>query len=140
MRATAMITGLALLLSACSSEQREAKKEVSYQLRDPSSAQFRNLRTVRQQDGTVAVCGEVNSKNAFGGYGGFQDFVVWEGAVAHIVKDMSEVDFTDLGPIGDQARAMIALSDYCVFAGRDSARAEARRDAIFTEMEARTTF
>lgn len=140
MRATPMIIGLVLFLSACSSEHRNAKKEVADQLRDPSSAQFRNLQTVRQQDGTVAVCGQVNSKNAFGGYGGFQDFVVWERVVAHIEKDMSEVDFNDPSHILVQATAMIALSDYCVFAGRNPARAEARREEIFTMMEARTTY
>jgi len=43
-------------------------------LRDPGSAQLRNVR-VRATSGTRVVCGEVNSKNGFGGYSGFQRYV-----------------------------------------------------------------
>lgn len=39
------------------------------QLRDPSAAQFRNVR--RNQ---VFVCGEINGKNGFGAYTGFKRF------------------------------------------------------------------
>ena len=39
------------------------------QLNDPESAQFRNLELAGD-----AVCGEVNAKNGFGGYVGFQPF------------------------------------------------------------------
>lgn len=46
---------------------REAVKE---QLRDPTSAQFRNIRKGQ----LMYVCGEVNSKNGFGGYGGWVTF------------------------------------------------------------------
>lgn len=54
-----------------------AKKLVADQLRDPSSAQFRN---VFRHDGTV--CGQVNGKNGFGAYVGFRRFYVYEDAVA----------------------------------------------------------
>ena len=47
-----------------------AKSAVSNQLKDPSSAQFRNL--VEVSPGVV--CGEVNAKNSFGGYAGFKRF------------------------------------------------------------------
>lgn len=39
-------------------------------LKDPGSAMFRNVAM-----GKLAVCGEVNSKNSFGGFGGYQRFV-----------------------------------------------------------------
>jgi hypothetical protein len=42
-------------------------------LRDPDSAQFRDLRLVRT-DTMAYLCGQVNSRNAFGGYTGFQLF------------------------------------------------------------------
>jgi len=49
---------------------RMAKEAVTKNLKDPSSADFRNVRWVSGGD----VCGEVNAKNSFGGYAGFQRF------------------------------------------------------------------
>ena len=50
----------------------------SYNLIDPESANFRNVRArdIRREDGTEAVefCGEVNAKNRMGGYAGFSPF------------------------------------------------------------------
>lgn len=50
------------------------QRAVADQLRDPQAAQFRNVRAIRDQDGDEALCGEVNGKNAYGGYIGFQPF------------------------------------------------------------------
>ena len=47
-----------------------AKQLVRARLRDPKSAEFRNVTT----HGRV-VCGEVNARNGFGGMTGFQRFV-----------------------------------------------------------------
>lgn len=71
-----------LLLAACGQSEAEkvrsaaAMTEIRYQrvarefvtgvLKDPSSAEFRNQR---------GFCGEVNSKNSFGGYVGFKRFI-----------------------------------------------------------------
>ncbi len=49
-----------------------AREAVKGQLRDPGSAEFRGLRLADQN----TVCGEVNAKNGFGGYSGWQSFVV----------------------------------------------------------------
>ncbi|MFD1795324.1 hypothetical protein FQV27_08715 [Paracoccus aurantiacus] len=44
-------------------------------MKDPASAQLRNLVAYDLSDGQGrAICGEVNGKNAFGGYVGFQPF------------------------------------------------------------------
>lgn len=51
------------------SQQREIKKR----LKDPESAQFRNSAFYNSK--VPVVCGEVNSKNGFGGYTGFQRFI-----------------------------------------------------------------
>jgi len=48
-----------------------AKNVVLENLRDPSSAQFKNVRLYGSW-----VCGEVNSKNGFGGYAGYERFSV----------------------------------------------------------------
>lgn len=45
------------------------KKLAASQLRDPSSAQFRNI----ANDG-LFVCGEINGKNGYGAYAGFTRF------------------------------------------------------------------
>ena len=48
---------------------------VKTKLKDPSSAQFRNVYFHKGADGIPMTCGEVNSRNSFGGYGGYQRFV-----------------------------------------------------------------
>lgn len=44
-------------------------------LKDPGSAKFRGVYFHQGADGIPMTCGEVNSKNSLGGYGGFQRFV-----------------------------------------------------------------
>lgn len=48
---------------------------VRKKLRDPSSAKFSDVYFHRGKDGVPTTCGKVNSKNAYGGYAGFQRFV-----------------------------------------------------------------
>jgi len=50
------------------------KHLVADSLKDPGSAQFRNVRFVKYGPGAV-ICGEVNGKNSYGGYVGFKRFV-----------------------------------------------------------------
>lgn len=52
----------------------QAKQALAGGLKDPASAQFRNVRLVSYNNGAV-VCGEVNGKNSYGGYVGFKPFV-----------------------------------------------------------------
>lgn len=56
--------------------QSDTQRVVAAELRDPSSAEFRNI-----IEGTSTVCGEVNGKNAFGAYAGFKPFVSANGLV-----------------------------------------------------------
>ncbi|RKL15377.1 hypothetical protein BFJ72_g15351 [Fusarium proliferatum] len=59
------------------------KSSVLGVLKDPDSARFRNVRLKAYFDGAV-VCGEVNAKNSYGGYGGFTKFVAGiKGATLH---------------------------------------------------------
>ncbi|HHY0523017.1 TPA: hypothetical protein ACVU5K_004812 [Vibrio parahaemolyticus] len=48
---------------------------VKEKLKDSGSAKFRNLFFNRSKDGIPVTCGEVNSKNSFGAYSGYQRFV-----------------------------------------------------------------
>lgn len=51
------------------------KEMTRAKLKDAESAQFRNVSAHKGKDGVLCACGEVNAKNAFGGYGGFQRFL-----------------------------------------------------------------
>jgi hypothetical protein len=51
-----------------------ARQAVTDKLRDPSSAQFRNVRRIEHSNGSTMFCGEVNGRNAYGGMSGFQRF------------------------------------------------------------------
>lgn len=51
----------------------KAQAAVANLLKDPGSAQFRNVRVKDYLDGKI-ICGEVNGKNSYGGYVGFSPF------------------------------------------------------------------
>lgn len=51
-----------------------ARRAVLDELRDPASAQFRNVRRFALPNGTTVFCGEVNGRNGYGGYAGFVRF------------------------------------------------------------------
>lgn len=51
-----------------------ARTAVTNRLRDPGSAQFRNVRRHVNSLGTTTFCGEVNSRNVYGGMTGFRRF------------------------------------------------------------------
>lgn len=71
-----------LAIAACSGGPVEqAKEAVAAELRDPQSAQFRNVKIC--PSGKI-VAGDVNAKNAFGGYAGFEPFFYADGEVAFV--------------------------------------------------------
>jgi hypothetical protein len=90
-----VVATLFLCLAACDSVERQvisdAEQKVASLLRDPSSAQFRNVRHRVSETGANIVCGEVNAKNAFGGYAGFQRFLYDAGTAK--LDDGDEPDF-----------------------------------------------
>ena len=62
-------------VSKASAEQiliQQGKEAVKNSLKDPESAQFRNVHVA--VNGEKVVRGEVNSKNSYGGYDGFEKF------------------------------------------------------------------
>lgn len=74
-----------LILAGCKPGEEKAislaKYEVAANLKDPASAQFRNVKVSKMtdaEDGRVVavVCGEINGKNGFGAYAGFHPFFV----------------------------------------------------------------
>jgi len=63
-------------VKADSAQIERAKSIVSRDLKDPSSAQFRDMYATSRGMGDDMVCGEVNAKNSYGGYVGFRKFYV----------------------------------------------------------------
>ena len=57
----------------------DAKDAILYNLKDPSSAKFRNIRGIQVKwekniEDRLWICGEVNARNSYGGYTGFTPF------------------------------------------------------------------
>lgn len=70
MQRSFIVATLCVAVSACGmSTTSQAEEAVRERLKDPTSAQFRNVR----KEGDY-VCGEVNAKNGLGGYGDYSDF------------------------------------------------------------------
>jgi hypothetical protein len=135
-RTSALVIGLtaALGLSGCSGGAEDAaKKLVADQLRDPASAQFREVKVVKQQDGSEAVCGEVNGKNAYGGYVGFRGFVV-HGSEVHMRND--DLNMRDVAEIEASTRSIEASTKYCILAGRTMEEIEASTMKLREQLDA----
>jgi hypothetical protein len=52
-----------------------AKRAVTNSLKDPESAEFKNVYANYTDGYGVVACGYVNAKNSFGGYTGYKAFV-----------------------------------------------------------------
>lgn len=50
------------------------KAAIAHDLKDPSSARFREIVAYRTSAGDTIICGEVNAKNSYGAYAGFEPF------------------------------------------------------------------
>lgn len=74
---------------------RKMEEGVRQRLKDPYSAKFRGSSMYTGGPARV-VCGEVNAKNSFGGYTGFEGFVA-AGDVIVLASDMkNQAEFADL--------------------------------------------
>lgn len=73
---TVLVLLVAVSLASCSSKEQskadELKLAVASTMKDPESVQYRNLKMGNVLNGTL--CGEVNAKNSFGAYAGFEKF------------------------------------------------------------------
>lgn len=129
----AVLAAVLGLASAGCGQTNEAKEAVSRKMRDPSSVQFRELRTVKQADGTRAVCGEYNAKNAFGAYVGFEGFVFHEGRV-YLQK--ASVDLSDARDIELTTEGLRAHNDLCLLKGQTIEEVQAETARIIERTEA----
>lgn len=80
------------LISGCGDKKvAEAKSAIEVILKDPSSAQYRNLRVYSEG----VVCGEVNAKNSMGGYAGFTPFIYNGEELSGVKMGARDFDFDD---------------------------------------------
>lgn len=66
----------------------QARMAIQEQLKDPDSAEFRNIMASE-----TVVCGEVNAKNAFGGYVGFTRFFHTAGGITMLDEAQDKASF-----------------------------------------------
>lgn len=112
-KAIVIVLGVLLLVGMCSGEKRNqsnnkpsnnkptdfdyiylTKQGLEKRLKDPESAQFRNER-VSRSSGNPVVCGEVNAKNGFGGFTGFEPYIGL-GDLVVMDNDMAQGEFAEL--------------------------------------------
>ncbi|WP_349985831.1 hypothetical protein ABRP17_009660 [Stenotrophomonas sp. WHRI 8082] len=58
-----------------------AERAVRRELKDPDSAQFKDVRANYTEEFGLVACGRVNAKNSYGGYMGSRRFVFGDGRV-----------------------------------------------------------
>lgn len=77
-----------VLLAVAERWEAEAKALVASMMKDPTSAQFRDVfsRSLNGADDYV-VCGSVNAKNGFGAYVGFRRFFAVAGELPVVAED-----------------------------------------------------
>ena len=88
----------------------EAKATLNAALRDGDSATYRNLFVSRDNGGRLALCGEVNSRNGFGGLTGYKRFIAWQSYSAPIIEGETR---TGAGDDADRTIVSAAFERYC---------------------------
>lgn len=112
------------LSEARASMDQRVRDAVLAKLRDPDSAKFRNVRKLGMlgegvPDSPAVYCGEVNAKNAMGGYPGFVHFAVMPlGEDGETSTGKDPVSITDEN---DPASALAYMSFCQNEKGRDQA-------------------
>lgn len=73
----------------------DAQRQVADLMKDPESTKFRKSKIVKGDDSIDTLCGEINSKNSYGGYVGFKSFavaVINRGQSITVVPDLLSID------------------------------------------------
>lgn len=89
-----------------------AKEAIKNQMKDPESTQFRNVRQTVNSLGSQYICGEVNSKNSYGGYVGFKYFAYSDGrlVIDGSYENSNEMEFFSLSGCGGKDLERIAVA------------------------------
>lgn len=71
--------------SPAGKKEAELKKEVASRLKDPDTVKFQNTKLVNVTSTEVALCGELNAKNSYGGYVGYVRFIATQGGGSSLI-------------------------------------------------------
>lgn len=90
---TAVMVAIAATASAADAKEtvwvERSKDAVKAKMKDPNSAQFRNVYFSRS-GGVPVACGEVNAKNSYGGYRGYQFFIAAGDSLTVLESEVSD--------------------------------------------------
>lgn len=106
MKIKVWIISVCLSLSFCSvvpatgwSDDNQEKRWIAIgmtaiqeRMKDPGSVKFRNVKFHRGKLNIPVCYGEVNAKNSFGGYRGFQRFIAAGDQFAYVESDIADFD------------------------------------------------
>lgn len=95
--------------------KRQGQNAVEASLKDPSSAEFRNVKFVLKSEAHLQkegfVCGEVNGKNGFGAYDGYQKFAILVRAKTLYYIPFFGIQHEELSPLFVNSLDPESLSD-----------------------------
>lgn len=114
-KAAVSVTAVSALLAATAAfygllryaewnEVRQYRSRLASLLRDPDAARYHSERLVTNSSGK-SLCGQVNARNAFGGYVGYRAFIVTHDAVL-LAPDAAGEDIDSLTQQRDFLLAM----------------------------------
>jgi hypothetical protein len=131
MKKTLAIIFAVLLLGACtSSDLDKAKQAVKVNLKDPDSAQFKDVTVV-----TDIVCGQFNAKNSMGGYSDYEQFAYLDGALEINPHKIFVLCAPDKDGKFTKADRIVLANDYAEAKKKEQAQREAA-DAINAGLKA----
>ena len=111
------ILGPHLTVEASSTLENEAMEKIKANLKDSDSAKFQNVKTITNSKAEESVCGEVNARNAFGGYTGFTPFAYTNKNIYLVSDDDSNsIHYYQIsGCAGPQAELSVRLENEAAF-------------------------
>ncbi len=129
MKKLAIVVLAAITLAGCnpsgSDAVRVAKKEISSGLKDPDSVQFRDVffhPDIEQPKSGASgyVCGQLNAKNSYGAYIGFERFYIHISAKAKWLMPLLGIsyDVGDAGMIDDGDKVQTRLDKLLMYTAR----------------------
>lgn len=96
------------------------KPKIVYNLKDPSSAMFRNVRAARVEylgEEHTFICGQINAKNSYGAYSGYEPFFVERNGFGEDDPQIGDKNLTSLKKIQDKWYGFKPVVSHCLTQG-----------------------
>lgn len=101
-----------LPISVLATDVDSAKSMIMDAMKDPGSTQFKSVRTIKNSLNDSYVCGEVNSKNSYGGYVGFKSFAYKSGkyVIDGSYTSADDLEFFSISGCGGRDLEKVAIA------------------------------